>query len=302
MAQPSIDSPEHLFVRVIKLRRFALLTMVAIALPALPARATDSGIYTIVDGDVRVLRGATWFRLVPGARLLEGDVVEVGEQGQAQLELMEGATLNLQGPAAMHVASTAMPDGKAAAIDEIVVARGWLKAAAAKGRPLRLRMSTMTTTVANVVVVASCDARRTELFIESGATSVALPRGKDAPREAKTGEFAARVDDRALVVENRAPAAFLTAIPRPFRDALPALAGRFAVAPEALVKGRDISLAEADPWLAGANRKSFVKRFTPRLADPAFRVAVAARPSTYPEWDRIIHPEKYRPKETTDAK
>ena len=57
----------------------ALLTMVAIALPALPARATDSGIYTIVDGDVRVLRGATWFRLVPGARLLEGDVVEVGD-------------------------------------------------------------------------------------------------------------------------------------------------------------------------------------------------------------------------------
>ena len=276
--------------------------MVAFALPALPARAVDSGIYTIVDGDVRVLRGATWFRLVPGARLLEGDVIDVGEHGQAQLELTEGPTLNAQGPALMHVAAIATPDGKPAGVAEIVVAHGWLKASVPKSRPLRVKMAMITVTAADAVVVASCDARRSELFVESGTTSVALPRGKDAPRDATVGEFVARADDRAPVVANRAPAAFLTAMPRPFRDALPAPAGRFAVAPDALVKGREISLAEADPWLAGANRKSFVKRFTPRLADPAFRAAVAARPSAYPEWDRIIHPEKYRPKETTDAK
>jgi len=287
---------------VIKLLRLALLMVFAFVLPALPVRAMDSGIYTIVDGDVRVLRGATWFRLVPGTRLLEGDVIDVGEQGQAQLELTQGATLNAQGPASMHAASIAMPDGRPAAVAEIVVARGWLKATAPKGRPLRVKTAMLTVTVTDAVVVASCDARRTELFVESGTTSVALPRGKDAPRDATVGEFVTRADDRAPVVANRAPAAFLTAMPRPFRDALPSLAGRFAVAPEAPVKGREISLAEADPWLAGANRKSFVKRFTPRLADPAFRAAVAARPSAYPEWDRIIHPEKYRPKETTDAK
>ncbi len=292
----------HLVVRVIKPSRFALLTIVAFALPALPARAMDSGIYTIVDGDVRVLRGATWFRLVPGARLLDGDVIDVGDQGQAQLELTEGATLNAQGPALMHAASIAMPDGKPAAVAEIVVARGWLKATAPKSRPLRVRMSMLTVTVADAVVVASCDPRRTELFVESGTASVALGRGKDAPREATGGEFVTRADDRAPVVASRAPAVFLTAIPRPFRDALPALAGRIAVAPETLVKGRDISLAEADPWLTGANRKTFVRRFAPRLADPAFRAAVAARPSAYPEWDRVIHPEKYRPKDTTDTK
>jgi hypothetical protein len=292
----------HLVVRVIKPSRLALLTIVAIALPALPVHAMDAGIYTIIDGDVRVLRGATWFRLVPGARLLEGDVIDVAGQGQAQLELTQGATLNAQGPASLHAALVAAPDGKPAAVAEIVVAHGWLKAAATKGQPLRVRTAMMAVTLADAVVVANCDARHTELFVESGTTSVALPRSKDVPRDATSGEFVTRADDRAPVVANRAPAAFLTAMPRPFRDALPALAGRFAVAPEALVKGRDISLAEADPWLAGANRKSFIKRFTPRLADPVFRAAVAARPSAYPEWDRIIHPERYRPKETTDAK
>ena len=149
--------------------------------------------------------------------------------------------------------------------------------------------------------ISSCDSRRAELFVESGTASVAFPRGKDAPRDAAAGEFVSRIDDRATTVANRVPAAFLAAMPRAFRDPLPALAGRFAVAPEALVKGREISLAEADPWLAGANRRTFVKRFAPRLADPAFRAAVAAHPSAYPEWDRIIHPEKYRPKDATGA-
>ena len=288
-----------MIVRVIKLHRLALLLMVAFALPV---RAMDAGVYTIVDGDVRVLRGATWFRLTPGARVLDGDVVDIDEHGQAQLELAEGATLNAQGPALLHAAAIATADGKPIPIAEIVIARGWLKASAAKARPLRMKMAMMTVTIADAVAVASCDARRTELFVESGTASVALNRSKDAPRDATAGEFVSRADERAPIVVNRAPAAFLAAMPRAFRDPLPVLAGHFAVAPEALVKGREISLAEADPWLAGANRKSFVKRFTPRLADPAFRAAVAAHSSAYPEWDRIIHPEKYRPKDATDAK
>jgi hypothetical protein len=269
----------------------------------MPVRAMDSGIYTIVDGDVRVLRGATWFRLAAGARLLEDDVIDVADRAQTQLELTDGVTLNAAGPALMHAASIAMADGKPAAVAEIVVARGWLKAAGAKARPLRVRMPTMTVTVADAVVVASCDARSSELFVESGTTNIALPRSKDAPRDVAAGEFVARAGDRPPIVANRPPPAFLTAMPRPFRDALPTLASHFPVAPEALVKSRDISLAEAEPWLTGTNRRSFVRRFTPRLSDPTFRAAVSAHPASYPEWDRIIHPEKYRPKEaTTDAK
>ena len=287
---------------MIKLHCLALLTF-ALALSTPPVRAADSaGIYTLVDGDVRVMRGAVWFRLAAGARVLEGDVIDVGEHAQFQFELTDGGSLNAQGPALMHVASLPTPDAKPPAIAEMVIARGWLKAAGKAARPLRLRMAMMTVTLADTVAVASCDARRAEVFVESGTANVALPRGKDAPRDVAAGEFVSRTEERAALVASRVPAAFLTALPRQFRDPLPTLASRFPVAPETLVKVGDVSLAEAEPWLAGANRRAFVRRFTPRLSDPAFRAAVAARPAAFPEWDRVLHPEKYRPKETSDTK
>jgi hypothetical protein len=90
-------------------------------------------------------------------------------------------------------------------------------------------------------------------------------------------------------------------MPRPYRDALPALADHFPEAP-ALTAGREITFAEAEPWLSGPARRAFVKRFTPRLTDAAFRAGVTARPAAFPEWDRILHPEKYRPKEAGESK
>jgi len=287
---------------VFKLPRLALLTFALSLTTTSPVCAADStGIYTLVDGDVRVMRGTAWFRLAPGTRMLEGDVIDVGERAQFQLELTGGGSLNAQGPALMYAASVPMPDAKPPAIAELTVMQGWLKATGKAARPLRIRAPTLTVTLADAVVVASCDARRAEAFVESGTARVALPRGNDPPRDVAAGEFVSRADERAPVVGTRVPPAFLAALPRQFRDPLPALASRFPVPPETLVKTGDVSFVEAEPWLVGVNRRAFVKRFTPRLSDPAFRAAVAARPAAFPEWDRVLHPEKYRPKETSDT-
>lgn len=170
---------------------------------------------------------------------------------------------------------------------------------------MRLRLPNATIDLADAIVVARSDPDRSELFVESGNARFApvVARGKaPPPLEPKPGEYCERVGDRAAVLQARPPQAFLTALPRQFRDALPTLAANFPDEPE-LVRGREITLAEAEPWLAsGASRKTFVRRFTPRLSDPAFRAAVNARISAYPEWDRMLHPEKYRPKETNPVK
>jgi hypothetical protein len=140
-----------------------------------------------------------------------------------------------------------------------------------------------------------------ELFVESGSAKFVpvVARGKaQTPLDAKSGEYLERVGERAAVAQPRPSQAFVAALPRQFRDALPALAANFAEEPE-LLGGREITLAEAEQWLTpGASRRTFVRRFTPRLSDPAFRAAVNARITAYPEWDRILHPDKYRPKET----
>jgi hypothetical protein len=285
----------------------ALLRLLAPALLALHAplaHAADAGVYTIVDSDVRVLRGTTWHRLAAGARVQDGDIVELGERAQVQLELADGIRVNVQGPALAYATLAPAPDGKPAAPAELLVQRAWLKAVATNKRPLRLRLMNATIDVADAIVVVHGDARETGLFVESGTARVALPvaRGREAPpRAVGAGEYAAREGERALVPASRPPPAFLKAMPVQFRDALPALADHRREAPP-LAAGAEITLAEAEPWLAGPARRTFLRRFAPRLRDPAFRAGVLARPAAFVEWDRMLNPEKYRPKETIPLK
>jgi hypothetical protein len=86
-------------------------------------------------------------------------------------------------------------------------------------------------------------------------------------------------------------------MPREYRDPLPVLAPRVAKAAPELEPLREVTLTEAEPWLAGSNRKAFLRRFAPRLSDTTFRAAVLARPAAFPEWDRMLRPERYRPKD-----
>jgi hypothetical protein len=285
-------------------RLMQLLAAVLLAVAVAPASAADAGIYTIVDGDARVLRGTKWFRLADGARMQDGDVIDVGERAQLQLEWTDGATLNLHGPGLAHAGALVAGDRKASPVAEMHVLRGWLKASAKPSRPLRLRLPAMTAQIGDAVIVVHGDAGLGELFVESGTAKVSIAaRGKDGPpRDVKVDEYVVRTGDRALVAANRPPAAFLAAMPREFRDALPSLAHQFQQPPPALAEGRDITLAEAEPWLSGPGRRIFVKRFTPRLADAEFRAGVAARPAAYPEWDRMLNPEKYRPRQAGEAK
>jgi len=292
----------RLRLHVVETSRFIVAFL--LVLFAASAAAAEAGIYTMVDGDVRVLRETAWYRLVPGARARDGDIVDaINEYSQVQLEWTGGGVMNLQGPALVHTGAVVAADNKSGAA-ELLVRRGWIKAAAGK-RAMRLRLPNATLDFVGAIVVARGDAEHSELFVESGSAKFApvAARGKaQAPLDAKSGEYLERVGDRAAVAQPRPPQAFVAALPRQFRDALPALAANFAEEPE-LVRGREITLAEAEPWLApGASRRTFVRRFTPRLSDPAFRAGVNARITAYPEWDRILYPEKYRPKETVPVK
>jgi hypothetical protein len=112
--------------------------------------------------------------------------------------------------------------------------------------------------------------------------------------EAKHDEFWSKSASGAFVPSARPPKAFIDAMPRHFLDPLPSFAGRFKSRPQ-LAVDRDISYAEAQPWLAGRDRPVFERRFASRLADPVFRKAVEPDVARYPTWDRRLHPEKYAP-------
>lgn len=264
------------------------------------------GVVTIAEGSPRVLRGTTWFRLVAGARLQEGDILVATGTGQVQVELFAGGAFNLGAPGSLFAASLPITGDKATGLLEFSLPAGWLKLAAlgaAPGVQIQFEGTSLNATTAIAVIHAQPGGM--ELFIESGAaTLIESGAGGKAPTttEMKAGEFAARSADRPLRFDRRAPAAFVTTIPRHLIDPLPTLAAKFKSTQVQWAAEQEITYAEAEPWLSGPWRKLFLKRFQPRLKDREFRAAVEAQIARYPEWDRLLHPEKYAPKRPAVAK
>ncbi len=257
------------------------------------ALAAELGLVTLADGAPLVLRGAAWQKLVPGARLEDGDIVRLPERGQVQVELPNGAIVNAVGPGTLYLPAT--PKAGPLLID---LQAGWVKAAA-KPPGLRVRTSAFDVEIPDGVLVVHATPAVAEVFVESGAARLVevAATGKDgASRDAKRGEYWARPPGGAFTTVARAPKAFVEALPRGYTDALPPLAAKVKSRP-VLVVDHEVTFDEARPWLDGRERTAFEKRFAPRLRDPAFRKAVEPHVARYPAWDRQLHPEKYQPKE-----
>jgi len=267
---------------------------------ALPAFAADVGIVTIAEGSARVLRGTVWYMLAPGAPFQEGDVIDAGDRTQVQVELASGGTLNVVGPGALFAAAIPLRNDKQDAPMEFALDKGWLKVVSPAGAGMRIRTSSATVTAADTTIVTRQDGKLFELFVESGSARIAetTRTGRDgAVHDAKSGEFWSREADKPFVTERRAPAKFVSAMPRHLIDRLATLAPKFKGKPTNLSVDREITLVEADPWLTGPYRRAFARRLSGRLADPTFRKAVEANSAAYPDFDRILHPEKYPPAE-----
>jgi hypothetical protein len=287
--------------------KVALLCLtIWLVLPVAPVHGADAGTVTIVEGRARLLRDTTWYKLAPGAHIREADIVEALGTAQVQVELSAGGSLNLGGPATVYAAALPFAGDKPSGALEFALAAGWLKLVAnAPPAGIRVHSGPLAVVAIDAIVVLRAQSDTIELFVESGAAKLieAGPAGKGvAPIEARAGEYWAQTGDRPPRSEHRAPPAFVAAMPRQLLDPLPVLAARFKAAKVQLVAEQDISYAEAEPWLAGPYRKAFLKRLVPRLRDREFRAAVEAHIARYPEWDPILHPEKYQPKVPAESK
>lgn len=274
--------------------RLWLLVGVAL-LAGSSARGAEIAVATLVDADARLLRATTWHKLVPGARLDEGDIVAVSDRGQVHLEFTAGSIVNLVGAGSLYVIPPPKPNAPAAA-STIAVPSGWVKVVA---KPPGLQMRVASTQVAIVAgtVVLRTDGTTLDLFIESGNARITelTPAGTEqAARDAKHDEYWSKSATSTFVPSTRPPKAFVDALPRHYLDALPSFASKFKTRPT-LVADREITYAEAEPWLAGRDRAVFERRFASRLRDPVFRRAVEPDVARYPAWDRRLHPEKYAP-------
>jgi hypothetical protein len=250
------------------------------------------GTVTMAESEWHVIRGASVFVGIQGARLNRGDMLETGTRGTTQIEF--GPTVIALGPSSRLLLFSYSGAGSQA---EFVLLSGWLKSELdPKSGSFQFDTPLLAGVIkqGNLVVHAGADS--SEIFVESGSANVGqVTSGGSASqlRPAKAGDFFARQAGKNLTTATRPAAAFVESMPMPFRDTLPAhpLKGK---APE-LSHGREIDYAQLRPWLLmpARWRTQLVPRFQSRLSDPKFREELAAHVQEYPEWDPVLHPEKY---------
>jgi hypothetical protein len=237
-------------------------------------------------------------------RLAAGDIVETAPSTFAQVELADQSVAQF-GPATRVMFAESGPRQKPGRF--LYLMDGWLKwigakreAAAAAGFDLHAPQFEIPAGPATVTLhslPASLD-----LFVESGSIRLnERQAGGNAGGTValKSGDFYQRKFPTRGTVAGVAAPAFVADVPRPFRDSLPPRLDRFR---ERAVQPKDapaFAYADVEAWLQAepAVRRPLMQRWRSKAQESAFRAALVANLRAHPEWDPILFPEKYKPKE-----
>jgi len=272
-------------------------------------KAQTMGTLTLVEGKTALIRGAAQYTAAPGVQLNDGDILAVDPKGQAQVEFRDGAILNLsQGARAMLTGIAPKPAARTQQ-PEITVLSGWAKLSHAKSKGAAYLYATPVAEVlsgdATAVLTAGSDF--TALFIESGTVKfyeTGKRRARTTAREAKSGEFIARKGGQSAIFSARPSPEFVKSMPRYYQDNLPVLLDRTKNRNVEPRFEHEVTYAEVEDWLKADSsiRGHLVARFEKRSRDPEFRRKLIENLQSHPEWDRVLFPEKYQPKDADDPK
>ena len=292
--------------------RSALLVTLLLMPACVFAQSGDApiGLFTIVDGDVTVLREAREFRAAEGVPLRADDIVRSPESARlARIELQDGTLLDLGPATELLLQPQALAATPAAPNASLYLLRGWLKVTAATGKAStgvalaspRIALASLT---GNVVIRVAPHASLA--FVEAGqanaferSAAVTKPAAAHALND---GDSIVVRSGTPTAVVRRPPPDLIDGLPRAFTDTLPRRAaqwrGRTLAEPEPLAEpgyADLVSWLHADAGLRGA----FVKRFSPLLRDRRFRSSLIAELPAHPEWGRVLFPDKYRARTAT---
>jgi hypothetical protein len=284
------------------MKLLGMALMVCWLLP-IPAAGQDVGTVTLIEGPLRIIRGAEVFQIVEGVRLRQGDMIETADGGFAQLEFVGGGIVGLGPASRLYILrhSGGKKAGGEASGTELVLLSGWLKGQSnADAGAYRYESPLLAASTGNGNLVFHMKGGECDVFVESGAAALGdvSPEGNiGKPTAGKAGQFFSRSAGKGLSSDSRLSAAFVKEMPTAFKDTLPSRLAHFGGKPAEPKAQHPVSYAEIQAWLTmpRAWRRGFVARFEPRLKDPEFRKQLEAHESEYPEWEPALHPEKTNP-------
>ena len=270
--------------------------------------AEPPAVVTLLEGQAALLRGTVRYALAEGVRLQTGDIVELGEKGTTLIEFADGCEFSLGPKARFYIGALVPRAAKAGGISDFYLMQGWGKLSSGKSAaPLRITTPVFGLGTADATAVMQLTDGEGAMFVESGEVRVAEGFAKASPASPvrlRGGEFFTRkVDQKGAIAPRPAPA-FVAAMPKAYMDNLPSRLGKYKdreVSPRAT---GELAYADVEMWLKAPLeiRRPIMQRFIPKANDPAFRQALVANLKSHPEWDPILFPEKYKPKEPPEPK
>lgn len=279
----------------------AWILVAALAAPWTANAADPTGTITILEGEALVYRGTGRVHAAEGLRLVAGDIVETGASTFAQIELADQSVAQL-GPGTRMMLNAGSSKGRAERW--LYVMDGWTKLTGAKtpvAPAFEARMPLLEIPATPAVLVMRTSPTEAALFVERGDTRIVERQtGASAtPVALKTGDFYRRKAGSRGITSPTPAQAFLGEMPRPFRDSLPLRAERFRDRPVQPREGTEFGYADVETWLKAepSIRRPLMQRWRVKARESAFRQSLIANLSAHPEWDPILFPEKYKPKE-----
>jgi hypothetical protein len=283
-------------------RGLAAVAAAAISLAA-PAAEPPAIVTLLESGGGALLRGTSRYALLEGVRLQTGDIIEVGDGGIVEIEFGDGLILSLGPKARFYLGTLAARGPKGVGVSDLYLMDGWSKFAAAKSSaPFRYTTPLFGLGTADAIAVLQIAGSEGSMFVEAGDVRVAEGFAKatrESPTRLRGGQFYTRRPDQRGAVQPRPAAAFVTAMPKPYMDNLPSRAARFKDRDVAPKPAGELAYGDVEMWLKAPPeiRRVVMQRFIRKADDPGFRQALIANLRYHFEWDPILFPEKYKPKE-----
>jgi hypothetical protein len=283
-------------------RRFAAAACAAVSLAA--SAAEPPAVVTLLEsGGGALLRGTSRYALVEGARLQTGDIIEIGDKGLVEIEFADGIRLSL-GPQARFYAGAIVPRGpKGLGVSDFYLLAGWTKFAGGKGSaPFRYTTPLFGLGTVDAIGVMQVTAADASMFIETGEVNVVegfAKASRDSPTRLRGGQFYARKPNQRGTIQPRPAPAFVAGMPRPYMDNLPSRVAKYKNREVPPRPAGDLAYDDVEMWLKAPReiRRPVMQHFIRKANDPAFRQALVTNLRFHPEWDPILFPEKYEPKE-----
>jgi hypothetical protein len=279
-----------------------LLLLWAVLSACVGASAADlPGTITILEGDALIVRGANRLRAAEGVRLASGDIVETAASAFVQIELSDQTVLQVGGATKVMVGGPV----RLKAERTLYALSGWFKATNARKeagtRGFDLRSPLFEIAALPGVVVTQIKPSDVTLFAERGDVKL-VERQSGASAGAvvvKTGQYYRRTAGSRGAASATRVDAFVGELPRAFRDSLPLRGDRYKDREVSPKPAPDFVYEDVEAWLKTESpfRRQFIERWRSKARDPAFRAALIANLKFHPEWDPVLFPEKYLPKE-----